>query len=415
MVQPPQASNDTLFIVTEPLGAAAVLFAAALLLCYLAGAAFERAKVSRPCVGMRLGSTEAGLFTAAALCAGWGCFLLAYAPHAAPFTPLIFIVLTLLAAMTFGLGTKRRRPFNSVLFSALGSVVSWPVRAVLRTAGLSDRRDITEDEVKSFVENVEEQALIDESQKEMITNIFELSDVSAGQMMTHRTEIVSLMARDTVEQAVELARREGVSRIPVCGKNLDDIVGMLHVKDLFRLWDAPERNTLRVSQFMRKAIFVPETCPAGQLLVQFQHMHTQIAVVIDEYGGTSGLVTMEDILEEIVGDMQDEFDNEEAELRPCENGVTAVGEADLEELFEMLGKPLPEPEEDDEEAPDTVGGLVTGQLGRIPDEDEHPEITWGGVCFRVMASDERHITQVYCFVPQPAPAGEEPDAAAKKS
>lgn len=268
MVQPPQASNDTLFIVTDPLGAAAVLFAAALLLCYLAGAAFERAKVSRPCVGMRLGSTEAVLF-AAALCAGWGCFLLAYAPHATPFTPLIFIVLTLLAAMTFGLGTKRRRPFNSVLFSALGSVVSWPVRAVLRTAGLFDRRDITEDEVKSFVENVEEQALIDESQKEMITNIFELSDVSAGQMMTHRTEIVSLMARDTVEQAVELARSEGVSRIPVCGKNLDDIVGMLHVKDLFRLWDAPERNTLRVSQFMRKAIFVPETCPAGQLLVQF--------------------------------------------------------------------------------------------------------------------------------------------------
>ena len=121
-------------------------------------------------------------------------------------------------------------------------------------------------------------------------------------------------------------------------------------------------------------------------------------------------------MEEIVGDMQDEFDNEEAELRPCENGVNAVGEADLEELFEMLGKPLPEPDEDDdEEAPDTVGGLVTDQLGRIPDEDEHPEITWGGVCFRVMASDERHITQVYCFVPQPAPAGEEPDAAAKKS
>lgn len=171
---------------------------------------------------------------------------------------------------------------------------------------------------------------------------------------------------------------------------------------------------MRVSKFMRKAIFVPETCPAGRLLVQFQHMHTQIAVVIDEYGGTSGLVTMEDILEEIVGDMQDEFDNEEAPLRAFENGVKAVGEADLEELFDMLGKTLPEPDEDDEEEPDTVGGLVADQLGRIPDEDEHPEITRGGVCFRVMASDERHITEVYCFVPQPAENAQE-DAAQKKA
>lgn len=414
MVSPPEASNDFLFTVIEPLWAAGLLFAAALLLCYLAGAAFGRAQGSRRCVGMRLGSTEAGLFTAAALCGGWGCFSLAYAEHAAPFTPLIFIALALLAAVCFGLGTKRSRPFNSALFSLLGTAVSLPVRAVLRTAGLSERRDITEDEVKSFVENVEEQALINESQKEMITNIFELSDVTAGQMMTHRTEIVSLMARDTVEQAVELARTEGMSRIPVCGKNLDDIVGMLHVKDLFRLWDSPERSTLRVSKFMRKAVFVPETCPAGRLLVQFQHMHTQIAVVIDEYGGTSGLVTMEDILEEIVGDMQDEFDNEEAPLRAFENGVKAVGEADLEELFDMLGKTLPEPDEDDEEEPDTVGGLVADQLGRIPDEDEHPEITWGGVCFRVMASDERHITEVYCFVPQPA-ENEQEDTAQKKA
>lgn len=383
----------------------AILFAATLVLCWRAGGAFSKTeddKNRRPAIGFS--DRAAGLACALVVCAALGCWLCLTALCAmglALAAPVILLVLALAGVALFALGCARGKPGGGRLASVLGAVVCAPAKLVFKAAGLSAAPDLTEEEVMNFVDDVEEQDLIDENQKEMITNIFELDEVEAGQIMTHRTEIVSVPAKATAGEAVRLAMKEGVSRIPVYGENLDEVVGMLHVKDLFALWDDPERGSRPVTQFMREAMFVPESCRARALLVQFQHRHTQIAVVVDEYGGTAGLVTMEDILEEIVGDMQDEFDNEEAEITRRAAGVDAVGEADLEDVFDALGLSMPAPDDKDGDGePDfvTVGGLLADKLGRIPAEGEHPQVEWGGVRFTVTGSDERHITDVHCEV-----------------
>ena len=141
---------------------------------------------------------------------------------------------------------------------------------------------------------------------------------------------------------------------------------------------------------------MPEACRARELLLEFRRKHTQIAVVVDEYGGTSGLVTMEDVLEEIVGNIQDEYDNEEEDLVADGDGFIATGAADLEDLFEAFDLELPEPDEDDPDDIDTVGGLVIDRLGRIPDENEHAQVHYGGVVFTVLKASERRIEKVRC-------------------
>ncbi len=383
---------------------AAVFFVLTLTLCWSAGAVFAHDSGDKERrAGLGFSDRAAGLAAALVLCAVlgcWFCLLALYQLGLIWWAPLPVLILALAGVALFALGSARgKMRERSRLASAFGAVLCAPAKLIFRAAGIQAAPDITEKEVLNFVDDVEEQALIDENQKEMITNIFELDDVSADRMMTHRTEIVSLSSKATADEAVRVAMTEGVSRIPVYGKNLDDVVGMLHVKDLFALWDDPSRSGRPVTDFMREAMFVPETCRARELLMEFQRRHTQIAVVVDEYGGTAGLVTMEDILEEIVGDMQDEFDNEEAEITPAGSGVDAIGEADLEEVFDALELEMPQPDDRDEDGEpdfDTVGGLIADRIGRIPEEGEHPEILWGGVRFTVLESDERHITKVHC-------------------
>ena len=133
--------------------------------------------------------------------------------------------------------------------------------------------------------------------------------------------------------------------------------------------------------------------------MEFRAKHAQIAVVVDEYGGTSGVVTMEDVLEEIVGNIQDEFDNEEEELVSTPEGLVAAGSADIEDIFEALGMELPPEGEEDERDFDTVGGLVTDQLGHIPAPGEAVRVEWGGVTFTVLEAGERRVNKVLCQVP----------------
>ena len=313
--------------------------------------------------------------------------------------PDLFPALAALAVLLYSLGRAKGRIKEKSGFTAacmLGAPLAAPAKLVFKALGLSAQSDVTEEDVLSFVDDVEEHDLIDESQKKMITNIFELDDVTAGDVMTHRTEIVSVEENTPAADAVRLSLEHGFSRLPVYRKSLDDIVGILYVKDLFALWDTPEKAQAPVSRFMRGAMFVPEACRAQELLVDFKVKHTQIAVVVDEYGGTSGLATMEDVLEEIVGNIQDEFDNEDEDLVATEDGFVAAGSADLEEVFEAFGLEPPDEDEDGEADFDTVGGLIIDRLGRIPAAGEDVTLEYGGLEFTVLEVEDRRVGKVKC-------------------
>ena len=314
-------------------------------------------------------------------------------------TLLCLAALAALAVLLYSLGRAKGRIKEKSGFTAacmLGAPLAAPAKLVFKALGLSAQSDVTEEDVLSFVDDVEEHDLIDESQKKMITNIFELDDVTAGDVMTHRTEIVSVEENTPAADAVRLSLEHGFSRLPVYRKSLDDIVGILYVKDLFALWDTPEKAQAPVTRFMRGAMFVPEACRAQELLVDFKVKHTQIAVVVDEYGGTSGLATMEDVLEEIVGNIQDEFDNEDEDLVATEDGFVAAGSADLEEVFEAFGLEPPDEDEDGEADFDTVGGLFIDRLGRIPAAGEDVTLEYGGLEFTVLEVEDRRVGKVKC-------------------
>ena len=180
--------------------------------------------------------------------------------------------------------------------------------------------------------------------------------------------------------------------MPVYRKTVDEIVGILYVKDLLVLMRRPEEAHLPVRELMRPAMFVPESCPAQRLLLDFRRRHTMMAVVVDEYGGTAGLVTMEDVLEEIVGSIQDEYDQEDEELAPVEGGYLVDGALDLEDVFDAFEMELPPLEEGEEFG--TVAGLITERLGRFPEPGEAVTVHWGGLCFAVVKADERRVVKV---------------------
>lgn len=265
---------------------------------------------------------------------------------------------------------------------------------LLAPAGLGNDETVTEEDLFELVDDADEQDLIDTAQKTMITNIFDLSDVTAGDVMTHRTDVNAVNEHASCREAVELALSTGNSRLPVYRKSMDNVTGILYVKDLLNLFDDPGVLERQVGEFARKAMYVPESRPAGELMMDFKKQHTMIAIVVDEYGGTAGLVTMEDILEEIVGDIQDEYDTEEAELTPCEDGFLAEGSLDLEDVFEAFGMDCPE--RTDEEEFDTVGGLIADRLGRIPENGEHASVEWGGLRFTCLEVRDRRIQRVRC-------------------
>ena len=269
-----------------------------------------------------------------------------------------------------------------------------PLSRLLDKAGLGNTEQVTEEDLYEMVDDADEQDLIDENQKAMITNIFDLGEVTAGDIMTHRMDMVAVDETASCRSVIAAAVESGNSRLPVFRKTVDEIVGVLYVKDLLCLFDEPAALDGPVSRFVRKVMFVPESRPAGQLLLDFRRERTMIAIVVDEYGGTAGLVSMEDILEEIVGDIQDEYDDEEAELVAQGDGYAVDGAIDLSDVFEAFGMECPEMGEDEEF--DTPGGLIIDKLGRIPEEGEKAAVECGGLRFEVLKAGERRVQRVLC-------------------
>jgi CBS domain containing-hemolysin-like protein len=219
-------------------------------------------------------------------------------------------------------------------------------------------------ELRELVDLAEQRGVVEHGERDMIHSVFALSHTIVREVMVPRTEMVWVEAHKTLRQGLVLAMRSGFSRIPVIGENVDDVLGIVYLKDLVRHTASgdPNASETRVSEIMRDAPYVPESKPVDDLLREMQAARTHIAVVVDEYGGTAGLVTIEDILEEIVGEITDEYDV--AERPPVERlpdgAVRVTGRLPVEDLGELFGVELPADEVE------TVAGLLAQALGRVP-------------------------------------------------
>ena len=288
---------------------------------------------------------------------------------------------------------KLLTPVILILNYTVTLVITLPVVAVFRIFKLKTEIEATQEDVMELVEDVSED-IIDDEQKEMIENIFELGELTVNDIMTHRTEVFAINQTDSCGEVIEKVKDEGFSRVPVYNETIDTITGILYVKDLLGVLGDEEKLGQPVKNLARKAMFVPKSCLADDLLVQFKLKRTQIAVVVDEYGGTSGIVTMEDILEEIVGNIQDEYDDEEEEFRKIdENTIICKASIGIEEAFEALGlEEIAEQLED--EGYDTVGGLIINTLARIPEKGEKASVEYMGVKFTALEVADRRIVKV---------------------
>lgn len=232
-----------------------------------------------------------------------------------------------------------------------------------RTSEAPDEESF-EDDIRTIVTEGHREGLLEEDAREMIEGVIELSDIDVSEIMTPRTEMATLSVNLSWEEALEFIVLDGHTRIPVSGKNRDDIVGILVVKDLLpELAKGPDEPAQPWTALLRKPYFVPETKPIDMLLQEFQRTRNHMAVVLDEYGGVAGLVTLEDVLEEIVGEIIDEYDEDLVEgIRQLDEGLSeALGKVHIDEINERLGLQLPEDGDFD-----TIGGFVFSRLGHVP-------------------------------------------------
>ncbi len=244
----------------------------------------------------------------------------------------------------------------------------------------------TEEEISQLLNEDEQRGDLEKTQREMISNIFEFDDICADDIMTHRTDIEAVEVSDSLEDAVELAVKTGFSRIPVYDDDLDDIKGMICVKDLLKFVGKEIGKNEKITDYLREPLFVPETIPCGKLFAQMTEKRVQMAIVVDEYGGTAGLVTLEDVVESIVGNIQDEYDDEDVEYSQLdEKTFTFEGVTEIEEVEKALSRNLPDGDYD------TLAGFVISLLGYLPDGSEQAVVKYEDLTFTVLKVDDRRI------------------------
>ncbi|HEX2417933.1 MAG TPA: hemolysin family protein [Micromonosporaceae bacterium] len=235
--------------------------------------------------------------------------------------------------------------------------------AVTPGRGFREGPFATQIELRELVDLAEQRGVVEHGEREMIHSVFALGDTIAREVMVPRTDMVWIEGHKTARQALALALRSGFSRVPVIGENVDDVLGVVYLKDLVRHTQSGARaGRTQVSEVMREAVFVPESKPVDDLLREMQAARTHITIVVDEYGGTAGLVTIEDILEEIVGEITDEYDVERPPVERLPDGAARVtARLSLEDLGELYDLDLV-----DDDDVETVAGLLAQALGRVP-------------------------------------------------
>lgn len=281
------------------------------------------------------------------------------------------------------------------LFSPFVFLLEKNSNLLLRLLGFrkaENEENVTEEEIISMVNEGHEQGVLEADEAEMISNIIEFDEKEVKDVMTHRTKIVAIQADTTVEAAMNFMLNENYSRFPLYGENMDDIIGVLHLKDVMNFYMDEKLRKRPLVDAAREPYFVPDTQNVDVLFHDMQARKIHMAVAVDEYGQTAGLVAMEDILEEIVGDIQDEYDEEEELIRRNGEDCFAVsGEISLEELSEAAGIHI---REEDAETFDTLNGLLISILDHIPQDDENFSVNYEGFLFEPLEIHDKVIIRV---------------------
>jgi CBS domain containing-hemolysin-like protein len=318
---------------------------------------------------------------------------------------LLYFVFVEAMAKTFGvLHSARVALFLAPLVYFLGRVLALPTRALIGLAnvllpgrGLKQGPFVSEEEIRSMAQVGSEEGSIEEGEKELIHSIFEFGDTIVREVMVPRPDIVAMEDDKTLRDVQALVLEHGYSRVPVYHEDLDNVAGMIYAKDVLKALhqgkhDAPLR------EIVREPHYIPETKKVAELLREMQRDKFHIALVTDEYGSVSGLVTLEDLLEELVGEIADEYDREEPELVPVGDGSYRVsGKASIDDVNDLLNVELPDEEWD------TVAGLMLELFGRIPKSGD--EVTFEGLTFTAEEVQGRRISKVLIAM-QPDPDGE---------
>ncbi|MFN2562728.1 MAG: hemolysin family protein [Jatrophihabitans sp.] len=293
-----------------------------------------------------------------------------------PLLTVLLMIVICYAVIGVGPRTLGRQHFNRValagagavrllgrIFNPLANLLTLFGNAITPGRGLRDGPFASEVELRELVDMAEQRGVVEHDERQMIQSVFELGRTIAREVMVPRTEVLWIEHGKTVRQGLALALRSGFSRIPVTGENLDDVVGVVYLKDMARrAQDAERARTTTVDEVKRTVAYVPESKPVDELLREMQAARSHIAIVIDEYGGTAGLITIEDILEEIVGEITDEYDVERAPIERIDDDTARVtARLAVEDLGELFSVELP-----DRDDVETVGGLLAEALGRVP-------------------------------------------------
>ena len=279
--------------------------------------------------------------------------------------------------------------FLSYVTSPFVKLITWTSNALVRPFGGTASFAppiLTEEELKMLVEAGEEEGVLEEEEKEMIHSIFEFTDTVVRKVMVPRTDIRAVEVNSNIDELLDVIMKAGHSRIPVYEESIDNIAGVVHAKDLLRALHENGRE-VTIRELMRPPYVIPENKKVDELLAEFKRSKVQMAIVVDEYGGTAGLVTIEDLLEEIVGDIMDEYDVEGPLVEIIdENTMVVDARTPIDEINEQMDLTLPEEEFD------TIGGLVFGLLGRQPEQGE--TIEYGVLDLVVEKTDGRRIEKV---------------------
>lgn len=385
---------------------------------------------------IQIGVTLAGFLTSASAATSFADALSAYASMFLTFIPpalmrsisviLITLVISFFSLVLGELAPKRiamQIPekvsfavapallFFSKAAKPFVKTLSISTNAIVRLFGFDPNasfENVTEEEIMMMVDVGGEKGVIENVQREMISNVFEFNDLNAGDIMTHRTDMIAAEAENTTfEELVQLAIQTGFSRIPIYDDNPDNIIGVLYVKDLLKYVGKrlTGENTLR--GIMRDAYYIPETKPCGEIFAEMGTRRTQIAIVVDEYGGTAGIVTLEDLIEAIMGNIQDEYDNEDEEISKIDdNTFTIDGVTDIDEVNELIGTTLPEGDYD------TLGGYIISKLRYLPRDGEMNVVQYKNVTFTILNVGERRIGKIKVEV---APADKDPSDSKSKN
>ena len=277
----------------------------------------------------------------------------------------------------------------SIFTAPFVKLLTWSTNIVSKIFGVGEQEEeiVTEEEIKMLVDQGEENGSIEETEKELINNVFALNDITASEIMTHRTEMYAIEINQNLYEILDEIDDYKYSRIPVYEETIDNIKGILFLKDILKL--VTLKQEIKIKDVIREAYFVPETKPIDEIFKELQNNKKQMAIVIDEYGGTAGVLTMEDILEELVGNIFDEYDDVEIEYKKIDNNTYLVeGSISLYELKRILDIELPEGDYE------TLSGYLLDKLGRLPEENEHPVIEDENLTYRIEEYGDKRIQWV---------------------